>query len=505
MPSKILKSHLIRSAAGVVISGAGGPYGVLGAYAHDPYCFSASSTDFLRSLANILATAIDRKKTEERLTYLAQFDPLTGLPNRNLFLDRLKQAMEHAQRNQERLAVVFADLDRFKIVNDTMGHGTGDRLLVQVAQRLQQCVRSCDTVARLSGDEFGFILSSLTHAEDATVVAEKVIAALSQLFELEGQEVYISASLGISIFPGDGNDADSLLRSADTAMFQAKEQGPAIYQFYLPQMNERAVARLRMETQLRGALARREFVLHYQPKASLVSGEITGFEALLRWQHPAHGLVPPLQFISVLEDTGLIVSVGEWVVQTVCEQIGKWEREGLFLYPISVNLSARQFQQRDLDDVIGNTLKTTGIDPRLLEFELTESVLMKEAEVAANALQNLKAFGVQISMDDFGTGYSSLAYLKRFPLDVLKIDRAFIRDVTTDPDDATIAVAMINLAHSLGLKVIAEGVETRSQLDFLIKHGCDEMQGYYFSRPLPLEGASRALIEGYRLSLNDRN
>ena len=504
-PSKILKSHLIRSAAGVVISGAGGPYGVLGAYARDPYCFSASSTDFLRSLANILATAIDRKKTEERLTYLAQFDPLTGLPNRNLFLDRLKQAMEHAQRDQGRLAVVFADLDRFKIVNDTMGHGTGDRLLVQVAQRLQQCVRSCDTVARLSGDEFGFILSSLTHAEDATVVAEKVIAALSQLFELEGQEVYISASLGISIFPGDGDDADSLLRSADTAMFQAKEQGPAIYQFYLPQMNERAVARLRMETQLRGALARREFVLHYQPKASLVSGEITGFEALLRWQHPAHGLVPPLQFISVLEDTGLIVSVGEWVVQTVCEQIRKWERQGLLLHPISVNLSARQFQQRDLDDVIGNTLKTTGIDPRLLEFELTESVLMKEAEVAANALQNLKAFGVQISMDDFGTGYSSLAYLKRFPLDVLKIDRAFIRDVTTDPDDATIAVAMINLAHSLGLKVIAEGVETRSQLDFLIKNGCDEMQGYYFSRPLPLEGASRALTEGYRLSLNDRN
>jgi diguanylate cyclase (GGDEF)-like protein/PAS domain S-box-containing protein len=504
-PSKILKSHHIRSAAGVVISGAGGPYGVLGAYARDAHRFSASSINFLRSLANILATAIDRKRTEEHLTYLAQFDPLTELPNRSLFLDRLKQAMEHAQRNQERLAVVFADLDRFKIVNDTMGHGTGDRLLVQVARRLQQCIRSCDTVARLSGDEFGFILSNLTHAEDATVVAEKVIAALSLLFDLEGQEVYISASLGISIYPGDGDDADSLLRSADTAMFQAKEQGPAIYQFYLPQMNERAVARLRMETQLRGALARGEFVLHYQPKASLVNGGITGFEALLRWQHPTHGLVPPFQFISVLEDTGLIVPVGEWVVQTVCEQIGKWEGQGLLLHPISVNLSARQFQQQDLDDVIGNTLKRTGIDPRLLEFELTESVLMEEAEVAANALQNLKAFGVQISMDDFGTGYSSLAYLKRFPLDVLKIDRAFIRDVTTDPDDATIAVAMINLAHSLGLKVIAEGVETRPQLDFLIKQGCDEMQGYYFSRPLPLEAASRALIEDHRLQLSIRN
>jgi predicted signal transduction protein with EAL and GGDEF domain len=383
-----------------------------------------------------------------------------------------------------------------------MGHSIGDKLLVQVALRLQECVRSGDTVARLGGDEFAFILSNLAHAEDATLVAEKVIAALSLVFELEGQEVYISASLGISIYPGDGTDADGLLRNADTAMFQAKEHGPAIYQFYLPQMNERAVARLKMETQLRGALARHEFVLHYQPKVSLVSGEITGFEALLRWRHPARGLVPPLQFISVLEDTGLIVSVGEWVVRTVCEQIKRWQGEGLVPHPISINLSARQFQQQDLDTVIGKTLKITGIDPRLLEFELTESVLMKEAETAANALQNLKAFGVQISMDDFGTGYSSLAYLKRFPLDILKIDRTFIRDVTTDPDDAKITVAMINLAHSLELKVVAEGVETKAQLDFLVCHGCDEMQGYYFSRPLPPESASQMLVESRRLLMS---
>ena len=498
-PSDILKKHGIRSVACVLISGMGGSYGILGAYSCDEQTFTSSCFNFLQSLANILATAIDRKTTEERLTYLAQFDPLTGLPNRTLFLDRLRQAMEHTQRNDGRIAVVFADLDRFKIVNDTMGHSTGDKLLVQVAQRLRHCVRSCDTVARLGGDEFALILSDLAQAEDATVVAEKVIIALSLLFELEGQEIYISASLGISVYPGDGADADSLLRNADTAMFQAKELGPSIYQFYLPQMNERAVARLKMETQLRGALARREFVLHYQPKASLITGNITGFEALLRWQHPAHGLVPPLQFISVLEDTGLIVSVGEWVVQTVCEQIRKWQDQGLAPHPISVNLSARQFQQQDLDAIIGKTLEATEIDPRLLEFELTESVLMKEAETAANALRNLKSFGVQISMDDFGTGYSSLAYLKRFPLDVLKIDRAFIRDVTTDPDDATITIAMIKLAHSLGLKVVAEGVETRAQLLFLIENGCDEMQGFYFSRPLPLETASRALIEGYRL------
>jgi diguanylate cyclase (GGDEF)-like protein len=500
-PSTILKKHEIRSAASVLISGMGGSYGILGAYSRDERRFTTSCFNFLQSLANILATAIDRKTTEERLTYLAQFDPLTELPNRTLFLDRLRQSMEYAQRNGSRIAVVFADLDRFKIVNDTMGHGTGDKLLVQVAHRLRQCVRSCDTVARLGGDEFALILSDLGEAEDATVVAEKVIIALSLLFELEGQEIYISASLGISIYPGDGVDADSLLRNADTAMFQAKEHGPSIYQFYLPQMNERAVARLKMETQLRGALARREFVLHYQPKASLITGNITGFEALLRWQHPAHGLVPPLQFISVLEDTGLIVSVGEWVVRTVCEQIRKWQDQGLAPRPISVNLSARQFQQQDLDSIIGRTLETTEIDPHMLEFELTESVLMKEAETAANALQNLKSFGVQISMDDFGTGYSSLAYLKRFPLDVLKIDRAFIRDVTTDPDDATITVAMIKLAHSLGLKVVAEGVETKAQLHFLIENGCDEMQGYYFSRPLPLETASRALVEGYRLAM----
>ncbi|MDN5754113.1 MAG: EAL domain-containing protein, partial [Nitrosospira sp.] len=501
-PSEILVTHHIRSAIDVLISGVDGPYGVLGSYSRDARCFTPDSVSFLQSLANVLATAIDRKNTEQRFTYLAQFDTLTELPNRNLFLDRLRQAMEHAQRDRARIGVVFVDLDRFKIVNDTMGHGIGDQLLIQVAQRLQQCARSGDTVARLGGDEFAFILSDLSQTEDAALVAEKVIIALSQSFELEEQEVYISASLGIGVYPGDGADAESLLRNADTAMFQAKQHGPAMYQFYLPHMNECAAARLKMDTQLRGALARREFVLHYQPKASLTSGEITGFEALLRWQHPARGLVPPLQFISVLEDTGLIVSVGEWVVRTVCEQIGKWQGQGLVPHPISINLSARQFQQRDLDAVIGKTLEITGIDPHLLEFELTESVLMKEVEAAAAALQNLKAFGVQISMDDFGTGYSSLVYLKRFPLDVLKIDRAFIRDVTTDPDDAAIAVAMIKLAHSLGLRVVAEGVETRAQLDFLIEHDCDEMQGYYFSKPLPPEGASQALIESHRLLMN---
>lgn len=501
-PSELLRIHGIRSGVSVPILGIDGLTGVLSVFSRDAGRFNSAAARFLQTLVKVLVATIHRRQADEKLSYPSRFDALTGLPNRRLFIDRLGQAMELAKHRQARVGVVLADLDHFRIVNDAMGRGNGDKLLVQVAQRLQQCVRSGDTVARVGGDEFAFILSGMAQAKDATLVAEKVIAALSVPCELEGEEIYISASLGISVYPSDCTDVDGLLRNADAAMFQAKENGPAIYRFYLPQMNERAVARLKLETQLRGALARDEFVLYYQPRASLANGSITGFEALLRWQHPALGLMPPLQFISILEDTGLIVSVGEWIVLAACKQIMRWKSQGLMPHPISVNLSARQFQQRNLGFVIERTLRATGIDPALLEFELTESMLMKEAEAAIHALQVLKTFGVRVSMDDFGKGYSSLAYLKRFPLDVLKIDRAFIRDVAFDPDDATITVAMIKLAHSLGLKVVAEGVETRDQLDFLIENGCDEMQGYYFSRPLPLEGASRALMENHRLALH---
>jgi diguanylate cyclase (GGDEF)-like protein/PAS domain S-box-containing protein len=500
---ELLLVHEIRSAVVVPVCGSAGTYGVLGAYSRSLRRFTNENIDFLRSVANIVATAIDRRSAEDRLTYLAQFDTLTGLPNRSLFLDRFAQTLTQAARSNWLVGVLFIDLDRFKVVNDTLGHGIGDQLLAQVAQRLADCVRTADTVGRLGGDEFAFVLSDLARADDAGFVAEKVVAQLARPFDLDGQEVYVSASIGVAIYPDDGADPDLLLRNADTAMYRAKESGRAGYQFYLPQMNERAAERLKIESRLRGALERGEFVLHYQPKVGLDSGEISGFEALLRWQHPERGLVPPLDFIPILEDTGLIVPVGEWVVRSVCLQLRQWQREGVPLRPVAVNLSARQFQQADLDVVIARIVSQSGIDPGLLEFELTESMLMNDPEAAVRTLQRMKTWGVRLSVDDFGTGYSSLAYLKRFPLDALKIDRAFIRDITTDPDDAAITLAIIGLAHSMKLTVIAEGVETEAQLAYLRARGCDEMQGYYFARPLPAAECARALAEGRRLGGSD--
>jgi EAL domain-containing protein (putative c-di-GMP-specific phosphodiesterase class I) len=326
-----------------------------------------------------------------------------------------------------------------------------------------------------------------------------VVAALARPFSLEGQEIYVSASVGIGVYPSDGSDPDTLLRNADTAMYRAKEHGRNGYEFYLPEMNEQALERMQLQMQLRGALERHEFVLHYQPKACLASGRISGFEALLRWQHPARGLVPPLQFINILEETGLIIPVGEWVLRTVCEQLARWQAAGVMPRPVAVNLSARQLQQGKLDTTIAAILADTGIDPGLLELELTESVLMSDADEAVRMLKTLRSYGLRLSIDDFGTGYSSLAYLKRFPIDALKIDRTFISDLTTDSDDGSIALTIISLAHSLKLRVIAEGVETRAQLEFLKAHGCDEIQGYYFARPLSLADCTRALVEGWRL------
>jgi EAL domain-containing protein (putative c-di-GMP-specific phosphodiesterase class I) len=331
------------------------------------------------------------------------------------------------------------------------------------------------------------------------MVVERVISNLARPFFLNGHEVYVSASLGISISPTDGSNPDSLLKNADMAMYRAKQAGRNTYRFFLPEMNERAAELLQTETELRGALERQEFVLHYQPKADIKTGLISGFEALLRWNHPKRGLVMPNEFIPVLEDTGLINPVGEWVVRQTCEQIRTWQIEGLRACPIAVNLSARQFNQKNLDFSISKILEESQINPNLLEFELTESVLMSDSADAVEVLDNMKRYGVRLSVDDFGTGYSSLAYLKRFPLDALKIDRAFIRHITTDQGDATIAKAIINLAHSLKLKVVAEGVETRAQLDFLRDHACDEMQGYLLARPMPAADCARALITGLRL------
>jgi diguanylate cyclase (GGDEF)-like protein/PAS domain S-box-containing protein len=437
----------------------------------------------------------ERKRAEQRLHYMASYDELTGLPNRSLFGDRLGQTLAQAKRSGREAGCIFIDLDRFKAVNDTYGHGIGDKLLNLVAQRLQECVRSVDTVGRLSGDEFAIAISNLAKADDANLVARKVVSALAHPFDLDGHPTYMTASLGIALYPIDGEDPAILLKNADTAMFRAKQLGRNNFQFYLPQMNERAAVRLQMETQLRIALERGQFLLHYQPKANLASGEISGFEALLRWQHPERGLVPPLEFISILEDTGLIVAVGEWVLRTACAQIGHWQAQGMPPRPVAVNLSARQFQDKNLGLVIAAIIADSGIDPGLLEIELTESMLMNNAEEATRTLNEINAGGVRLAMDDFGTGYSSLAYLRRFPLDVLKIDRAFIRNVATDPDDAAIVLAMISLAHSMKLEVVAEGVETEAQMSFLRMHGCDEIQGYYFARPMPAAECTRALAE----------
>jgi diguanylate cyclase (GGDEF)-like protein/PAS domain S-box-containing protein len=494
-PSTTLALHNISSGIDVPILGSAGPLGVIGAYSRQPRHFTPENVSFLQNLANTVGTAMDRKALEERFAYLAQFDSLTGLPNRGLLLDRFAQTLTQAARNQWLVGILFVDLDRFKVVNDTRGHGVGDALLMQVAARLQECVRPGDTVGRLGGDEFAIVLCSLGKAADAGMVADKVVSALSRPFRLGGQDIYVSASLGIGIYPTDGMQADVLLRNADTAMYRAKERGRNTFQFYLPEMNERSAERLALETQLRGALERHEFLVHYQPKANIASGAISGFEALLRWQHPQRGLVQPEQFISILEDTGMIVPVGEWVLRTVCEQLNSWKAAGIAPRPVAVNLSARQFQQRNLDSVIAAILRDTQVDADLLELELTESMLMRDPEEAVHTLEALRAYGVALAVDDFGTGYSSLSYLQRFPLDALKIDRAFIRDITTKTDDASIAVAIITLAHSLKLKVIAEGVETEAQLNFLRIHGCDEMQGYFFSPALSVESCTRALTE----------
>jgi diguanylate cyclase (GGDEF)-like protein/PAS domain S-box-containing protein len=435
-----------------------------------------------------------RKEAEERLSYLAQFDTLSGLPNRQLFRDRLIQMLVQGERNNWRVGVLVLDLDRFKIVNDTLGHEGGDKLLIQIAERLGKTIRSGDTVGRLIGDEFAIALSNLARSEDAGAVAQKIAAAFLPAFEPDGQRVFITASIGIAVYPSDGRDADMLLKNADTAMHLAKEQGRNAYRFFLPEMNERAVQRLQLETSLRGALERKELILHYQPKIDLKTGAISGLEALLRWRN-GQRLVSPLQFIPILEDTGLIGEVGEWVLMTACRQVNEWQAQGIEPCPIAVNLSARQFQREDLEGSIARVLKETSVSPALVELELTESVLMHNAEEAASTLRNLKAFGLRIAVDDFGTGYSSLAYLKRFPIDALKIDRVFIRDVTSNAEDAAIAMAIINLAHTLNLHVVAEGVETGDQVAFLKAHGCDEIQGFYFAPPLTVEDCTKMLVD----------
>jgi diguanylate cyclase (GGDEF)-like protein/PAS domain S-box-containing protein len=479
-----LASWGVRSGVQMPIIGKSEAFGIFCAHTVELRRFSDEDAGFLHSVASILAVAIERAGAEDKLAYLAQFDSLTGLPNRHLFHDRLAQAMAHAKRNGKPVSVLFIDLDRFKLINDRLGHGAGDKLLKEAAKRLQGCVRRSDTVGRLGGDEFSAILLDLEDPADAGLVAQKILHALATPFDLDGQEAYVSASVGVTLCPADGEDAETLVMNADAAMYRAKEQGRNNYQYFTREMNDRAIQRAQTEAQLRHALERREFLLHYQPRVDMRSGRISGFEALLRWDHPVRGLISPLEFISILEDTGLIVPVGEWVIEDVCRQIAAWMRSGFAVPPVAINLSARQFQHKDLEGSVRRILENTGTSPALIQFEITESLLMDDPDGATRTLRALHAAGLKLSIDDFGTGYSSLAYLKRFPLDALKIDRAFVRDVAEDVDDAAITVAIIGLAHSLGLQVVAEGVETEAQLRFLSGHGCDEMQGFYFSRPV---------------------
>ena len=425
------------------------------------------------------------KVSEEEYRRLAQYDILTGLPNRALLYDRLEHGIAQARRHGEVLAVLFIDLDRFKYVNDTFGHSAGDELLKEVAERFSACARREDTVGRLSGDEFAMVLSRIAVPQDAALVAKKAVDSLSRPFKLQGVDLFVTASVGITVFPTDGADRDTLIRNADVAMYRAKERGRNNYQFYTPEMNNRARETLDLQNALRVALDREEFVLHYQPKIDLVTGQVSGIEALLRWAHTKRGVLAPAEFMSVLEESGLIVRAGEWVLRTVCRQLSEWRRDGVKVVPVAVNLSARQFLAPDLGPAIRSALEEHALDPQLLEIEITESSIMADTEEAIRTLEFLQRLGVKTAIDDFGTGYSSLGYLKRFPLRALKIDRTFVRDITTDADDATITQAVISMAHSLNLKVIAEGVESSAQLAFLMRYGCDEVQGYLFARPLP--------------------
>ena len=427
----------------------------------------------------------ERKLSEQRIHHIAHHDVLTGLPNRALLQDRLSQAIAYANRSGHPMWVLLIDLDRFKFVNDSLGHKAGDLLLKTVAERLLAAVRASDTVARLSGDEFVAILGESNEATLSPDIVQRVMHAVAQPVILEGKEFFVTCSIGVASYDGGGN-AQHLIEHADIAMYAAKKLGRNSFQFYEPAMNEEAQERLRIENALRKALERGEFALHYQPQVDLDSGRIIGAEALLRWQHPELGLVSPARFIGLAEETGLIVPIGAWVLRTACAQAREWleHSHGHAPMKMAVNLSARQFSQPDLVQMISDVLAETGLPPACLELELTESLFMNDVAQAVSLLHQLKALGVTLSIDDFGTGYSSLSYLRDFPIDVLKIDRSFVNDIATDPDDAAIVVSVIALAHNLQLRVVAEGVESREQLDFLQQHGCDAIQGYYFSRPV---------------------
>lgn len=451
-------------------------------------------SDFVKDqegrIVNIVTTCKDitkRRGAEETIRHKAYYDDLTNLPNRLYFSERLETAMSEAAHKNKLIAVLFLDLDRFRTINNSLDHNTGDLLIYSVAQRLQCSLRSRDIVTRLGGDEFLLMLQDLNSAQDAAVLARKILKELSRVFILDNLELYVTASIGISIYPGDGNDVATLIKNADTSMYSVKAQGRNNFQLYSPAMNARNLEHLTMENHLRKALQQNELLLNYQPQIDLNTGSVFGVEALIRWQHPELGLISPADFIPLAEETGLIVPIGKWLLYHACEQIMHWRKEGLYLQRIAVNLSLRQFKLTNLMDTIAKLLERTGLDPTSLELELTESIIMQNQEKAVETLRELSLMGIHLSIDDFGTGYSSLNYIKYLPISKLKIAPNFAAGIGKDPNDEAICKAIITLAHSLNLKVIAEGVETAEQLDFLRAHECDEAQGYLISKPLPAE------------------
>lgn len=440
----------------------------------------------------------ERKSAEERISHMAYYDSLTGLPNRHLLQDRLEMCISQYERHKQITAIIFLDIDDFKRINDTLGHRTGDFLLQEFAERLNECIRATDTVSRqiiydnegstvsrLGGDEYTILASNIKNDRDAARVAQRLMNIISYPFTIGEQELFITASMGIAICPNDGSDVETLLKNADTAMYHAKGKGKNNFQFYEESMNARLMKRLELEGELRKAIHEDELLLHYQPRIDARTGQISSMEALVRWERPGKGLVSPGEFIPVAEDTGLIVPLGEWVLKTACRQNKAWQDAGLPPISISVNISGKQFQKDNFLEKISNIIKDSTLNPKWLELEITENVLMHHAKITEEILQTIKKMGVRLSMDDFGTGYSSFNYLKSFPLDIIKIDKSFIDEIPQNPNDAAIVNAIISMAHNLNLHVVAEGVELEQQQIFLRDHGCDEIQGYYYSRPLP--------------------
>jgi len=444
---------------------------------------------------------VEMEKAREFEQHLAYHDVLTNLPNRLLFFDRLKQALTYTKRYSGFLGVLFLDLDGFKSINDTMGHVTGDRLLQLVAQRLKRCTRESDTIARLGGDEFTILLKGVKTTEDVTTVAQKIQKSITKPFAINNRDFYVTSSVGVSIYPFDGDDAETLLQKADFAMYKAKSSGKNNYHLFNDSNDSSAAKRLTMETELRNAIENDDLVVHYQPQVNLLTGRMIGGEALIRWQHPTKGLIMPMDFIPLAEESGLIVSLGEWILGKACHHNKIWQDAGCEIFPVSINLSARQFREIRLPDTISSMLEKTALPPHSLMLEITESNAMQDVDFTIETLQKLKNLGVKIALDDFGAGYSSLNYLRRFPVDLLKIDKSFVDEVPAEQDDASIIAAIVALARTLGLQVIAEGVEEKEQIDFLRSIQCNYIQGYFYSRPIEEKKFRRILLSGEKFPL----